>query len=88
MTLASHDFTIVHRPGKQNPADAPSRHPDYAASAAAAVDHLPALQKKLALLSREDAERALQAWDRRNGSHLAVAQEKEEDGCRDAGTCP
>jgi len=28
--LAAYDFVISHRPGKMNPADAPSRRPDYA----------------------------------------------------------
>ena len=32
--LASYDFIIKHRPGKKNPADGPSRRPDYAPSSA------------------------------------------------------
>jgi len=27
--LAPYDFTIHHRPGDRNPADGPSRRPDY-----------------------------------------------------------
>jgi hypothetical protein len=29
ITLATIDFIIIHRPGKKNPADGPSRRPDY-----------------------------------------------------------
>jgi len=30
MSLAAFDFVVVYRPGKSNPADGPSRQPDYA----------------------------------------------------------
>jgi RNase H-like domain found in reverse transcriptase/Reverse transcriptase (RNA-dependent DNA polymerase)/Retroviral aspartyl protease len=44
--LAAFDFVIEHRPGSKNPADAPSRRPDYMASI---TKHtlLPTLQEKL-----------------------------------------
>ena len=32
IALSGYDFTIAHQPGKRNPADALSRHPDYASS--------------------------------------------------------
>ena len=32
IALSWYDFTIVYQPGKRNPADAPSRRPDYASS--------------------------------------------------------
>jgi len=32
IALAPYDFVIKHQPGKRNPADAPSRRPDYASS--------------------------------------------------------
>jgi len=66
MTLASHDFSIVHRPGKKNPADAPSRRPDYAMSASKPEDMLPSLQEKLAQLPSEQVDSALSAWRLRN----------------------
>jgi len=46
LVLAAYDFVIIHRPGKSNPADAPSRRPDYARDAQA-LNMLPSLQKKL-----------------------------------------
>lgn len=47
--LASFDFTIEHRAGKSNPADAPSRRPDYAGAEHATRHLLPTLQNKLAV---------------------------------------
>lgn len=52
ITLSGYDFVIIHRPGKRNPADAPSRRPDYAPSLQEINEQasmlLPTLQKKLA----------------------------------------
>jgi hypothetical protein len=52
IALSGYDFIIVHRPGKKNPADAPSRRPDYAPSIREINEQvsmmLPTLQKKLA----------------------------------------
>ncbi len=48
--LSSFDFTISHRPGKQNPADAPSRRPDYAGVNESMHKLLPTLQHKLAVI--------------------------------------
>jgi len=45
--LAAFDFEIEHRPGKTNPADAPSRRPDYASAADASSGLIPTLQAKL-----------------------------------------
>ena len=47
MKLAAYDFNIRHRPGKENPADAPSRRPDYVPEAGALDQLLPTLQSKL-----------------------------------------
>jgi transposase InsO family protein len=47
--LAAFDFYIKHRAGKLNPADAPSRRPDYAEAEVAVNNMLPTLQKKLGL---------------------------------------
>jgi transposase InsO family protein len=78
MTLAAHDFTISHRPGKNNPADAPSRRPDYAVTANAPVDMLPSLQEKLLNLPPGDAESVLAAWRLRNATGTA-AQRRQGD---------
>jgi hypothetical protein len=45
--LASFDFVIEHRASKRNPADAPSRRPDYACEERAPSHLLPTLQNKL-----------------------------------------
>ena len=48
--LAAFDFTIQHRPGSKNPADAPSRRPDYEPAQGedlSADALLPTLQRKL-----------------------------------------
>jgi transposase InsO family protein len=52
MYLAGFDFEIKHMAGKRNPADAPSRRPDYAPQSEPFHDSLPliTLQRKLALL--------------------------------------
>ena len=50
MKLSMFDFTIAHRAGKSNPADAPSRRPDYDREKAAVDELLPTLQQKLANL--------------------------------------
>jgi hypothetical protein len=52
IALSEYDFTIAHQPGKRNPADVPSRCPDYVSSMdevnKQAGQLLPTLQKKLA----------------------------------------
>ena len=47
MKLAAYDFVIMHRSGKTNPADAPSRRPDYQSINTEVTRLLPTLQKKL-----------------------------------------
>ena len=54
LLLAAYDFEIFHRPGKTNPADGPSRRPDYEGTSALNTKLLPTLQNKLALSSTED----------------------------------
>ena len=56
--LAAYDFVISHRPGKMNPADAPSRRPDYAGEDQGLRTLLPTLQRKLALTPSELPEQA------------------------------
>ena len=51
MKLSSFDFFISHRSGKTNPADAPSRRPDYRSENQAINKLLPTLQQKLATIS-------------------------------------
>jgi len=47
--LAAYDFKIIYCPGLKNPADAPSRRPDYAPRPGEALENslLPTLQNKL-----------------------------------------
>jgi RNase H-like domain found in reverse transcriptase/Reverse transcriptase (RNA-dependent DNA polymerase)/Integrase zinc binding domain/Chromo (CHRromatin Organisation MOdifier) domain/Integrase core domain len=48
VALAPYDFTIQHRPGKTNPADGPSRRPDYESKLDDNLNRLlPTLQEKL-----------------------------------------
>ena len=47
--LGAFDFQIYHRSGKTNPADGPSRRPDYFTANEAVNQLLPTLQRKLAL---------------------------------------
>jgi hypothetical protein len=47
--LASFDFEIEHQLGKTNPADAPSRRPDYASAEDTSSGLIPTLQSKLKL---------------------------------------
>jgi len=49
LVLSAIDFEITHRAGKTNPADGPSRRPDYENTVPIANTLLPTLQNKLAL---------------------------------------
>ncbi|KAI7299779.1 hypothetical protein KC315_g17470, partial [Hortaea werneckii] len=51
--LAAFDFTIEHRAGKLNPADGPSRRPDYEGGEHAGSQLLPSLQNKLSVWERD-----------------------------------
>ena len=58
LTLSEYDFTIIHRAGKNNPADAPSRRPDYIRDQDGPVQHnkeqfAAALRTKLAAEKNE-----------------------------------
>lgn len=49
MYLSGFDFTIKHQPGKRNPADGPSRRPDYEdKSPSDRMEWMPTLQSKMA----------------------------------------
>ena len=47
--MAAYDFEIFHRAGKLNPADAPSRRPNYEGASPLNTKLLPTLQNKLTL---------------------------------------
>jgi len=47
LQLSAYDFQITHRPGKSNPADAPSRRPDYRPASDQDEYMLPTLRRKL-----------------------------------------
>lgn len=71
MLLACYDFIIQHRPGKTNPADAPSRRPDYAEETQKQNELLPTLQKKLAVLPREHVVAAIEIWQSEQAAETA-----------------
>lgn len=48
MELLPYDFVLQHRPGKSNPADSPSRRPDFQSEKPANRDLLAALEAKMA----------------------------------------
>jgi len=66
MELAEFDFHVVYRQGKKNPADAPSRRPDYAPAQgeidADARSMLPTLQRKLGLLRTDLGDKGIREW--------------------------
>jgi hypothetical protein len=71
--LASFDFVIEHRAGKTNPADAPSRRPDYACDERAPSHLLPTLQSKLAVWSLDSGLAPLISRVRAQEEHLLGA---------------
>jgi hypothetical protein len=88
IALSGYDFVIVYHPGKKNPADAPSRRPDYAPSIKEINEQasmlLPTLQKKLARakpsLEGEQASEWIKATVqdlRRRKAFVAEAREEE-----------
>ncbi|CAK7273972.1 hypothetical protein SEPCBS57363_005923 [Sporothrix epigloea] len=56
MRLAPYEFEIMHGPGTSNPADGPSRRPDYA-EGFDVEDLLPDLKRKVGVMQ------AAMAWD-------------------------
>lgn len=61
LTLMLYDFIIKHRPGKTNPADGPSRRPDYVGKESSNTELLPALQSKFdqSIAMQESGQRPL-----------------------------
>lgn len=47
LAMQAYDFLITHRPGKKNPADGPSRRPDYMSAPVGEDFALPTLRRKL-----------------------------------------
>ena len=81
LKLAAYDFEIFHRPGKTNPADGPSRRPDYEGASPLNTKLLPTLQNKLALSAREQTD----PGDLGSASDIAAGiQLTEEDNARAA----
>jgi hypothetical protein len=82
MALCPYDFVVKHRPGVSNPADGPSRRPDYEAEVSmggeAARALLPTLQKKLGLLPDHLLTPELRGW--LDSDH--VARLLREDECK------
>ena len=63
LKLAAYDFEITHRAGKTNPADPPSRRPDYEGASPYNTTLLPTLQNKLSLWSEEESKPRARADD-------------------------
>jgi hypothetical protein len=77
--LAAFDFEISHRQGTKNPADGPSRRPDYFTENEAVTKLLPTLQAKLAAVQAIRVEETSGA----RGSttvNLTGAEDEESDG--------
>jgi len=55
MLLAPYDFVIKHRPGSRNPADGPSRRPDYEGESVANTELLAPLRQRLVGVSIQAA---------------------------------
>ncbi|GAB7357799.1 hypothetical protein MBLNU459_g0615t2 [Dothideomycetes sp. NU459] len=71
--LAAFDFVIEHRPGKTNPADAPSRRPDYYTENHDLSRLLPTLQNKLARVA------SIQAWPKAWALPLLPKEREKEE---------
>jgi len=76
--LAAFHFTIVHRPGRTNPADGPSRRPDYesgedaAGSASSDERLLVELQRKLQLTDADSSEERAVTPEGARGPQIGV----------------
>ena len=85
IVLSGYDFVIAHQPGKGNPADAPSRRPDYMPSIEEinrqASLLLPTFQKKLALMQPAEQSRSWLAAKEQEIStlHAYVAEPREQE---------
>ena len=68
------NFTIAHQPGKRNPANAPSRCPDYAPSMNEVNEQagqlLPTFQRKLAQIGLTPLSREAARWVKETSQDL------------------
>jgi transposase InsO family protein len=79
--LAAFDFVIEHRAGKTNPADAPSRRPDYACDERTPSHLLPTLQNKLAVWEGDSSLAPIVGRVRAQETHLlGVGASQEYNG--------
>jgi hypothetical protein len=88
MLLSAHDFVIKYRAGKTNPADAPSRRPDYAKGEKSVDELLPTLHKKLGIAPREVVIEALSVWQSKGvslWSALYTIFQREDDDTGEPG---
>lgn len=81
--LAAFDFTIEHRSGSSNPADAPSRRPDYDSGERAPTHLLPTLQRKLAVWKDEATLEPLIQRFRAGEGLMRLASEQHGNGPTD-----
>ena len=77
--LAAYDFEIFHRSNNKNPADGPSRRPDYEKISSLKITLLSTLQNKLALSSDE---KSLTQSERKNSVELTLVLQLAEMSIR------
>jgi transposase InsO family protein len=78
MILSAYDFVISHRAGKLNPADAPSRRPDYDDGVKAANRMLPTLFSKLGIEPEKSVVGALLAGITSASQRRAACTERQQ----------
>lgn len=86
MKLLAYDFIVQHRPGKSNPADAPSRWPDYEQQKYAPEQSLiPTLHKKLGLVEEKLGKEpwAVEALGQVRSALVAIAARVDMDSPQD-----
>lgn len=77
--LGSFDFDMFHRPGTRNPADGPSRRPDYFTENTQVTTLLPTFQRKLAVIGQVRAKVASGARGSTTEEISEVADETSVD---------
>ena len=77
--LASFDFNMFHRQGTKNPADGPSRRPDYFTENTQVTTLLPTLQAKLAIVANIAVEKASGAMGSTTEEISGIADETSAD---------
>ena len=83
--LGGFDFEVIHRPGKTNPADGPSRRPDYYTENECVCTLLPTLKSKLGLLQDKPLTAQMQQEIARvvaeSGAQGSTTEEISEGTC-------